>query len=134
MWVGLARKPQWRCLLPLTAFAEAEGLKGSKTRTWFNVKDHPIFAWDGPWRVSDEWGPVYSGVITDCNEAVRPIHARMPVLLLPHEYDTWLNGTFDDALGFRERCYPDELIELTRTDELWVKRKAATAEGDATLL
>ncbi len=38
MWVGLARKPQWRCLRPLTEFAEAEGPKGSKTRTWFSVK------------------------------------------------------------------------------------------------
>jgi putative SOS response-associated peptidase YedK len=27
MWVGLARKPQWRCLIPLTGFAEAEGHK-----------------------------------------------------------------------------------------------------------
>lgn len=45
MWIGLARKPQWRCLIPVTAFAEAEGAKGAKTRTWFNVKDQPIFAW-----------------------------------------------------------------------------------------
>jgi putative SOS response-associated peptidase YedK len=58
VWVGLARKPQSRCLIPLTAFAEAEGPKGSKTRTWFNVKDQPIFAWAGLWRVSDEWGEV----------------------------------------------------------------------------
>lgn len=33
MWSGLARKPQWRCLIPVTAFAEAEGAKGPKTRT-----------------------------------------------------------------------------------------------------
>jgi len=29
MWIGLARKPQWRCLLPATGIAEAEGEKGS---------------------------------------------------------------------------------------------------------
>ena len=125
MWKGLAAKPHWRCLIPLTAFAEAEGAKGAKTRTWFNVKDQPIFAWAGLWRVSDEWGPVYSGVMTDCNEAIRPVHDRMPVLLMPDEYDRWLNGSFDDALGFQQRCFPDELIEMTRTDELWVKRKTA---------
>lgn len=33
MWVGFARKPQWRCLIPLTGFAEAEGPKGAMTRT-----------------------------------------------------------------------------------------------------
>ena len=81
MWVGLARKREWRCLIPLTAFAEAEGPKGAKTRTWFSVKDQPIFAWAGLWRQSAEWGPVYAGVMTDCNEAIRPVHDRMPVLL-----------------------------------------------------
>lgn len=43
MWKGLAAKPRWRCLIPITAFAEAEGPKGAETRTWFNVKDQPIF-------------------------------------------------------------------------------------------
>jgi putative SOS response-associated peptidase YedK len=133
MWVGLARKPEWRCLIPLTAFAEAEGPKGSKTRTWFNVKGEPIFAWAGLWRVSAEWGPVYSGVMTDCNEAIRPVHNRMPVLLMPDEYDRWLHGEFEEAVSFQERCFPDELIVMTRTEELWVKRKSL-AEGPAGLL
>jgi putative SOS response-associated peptidase YedK len=127
MWVGLARKPEWRCLIPLTAFAEAEGPKGAKTRTWFSVRDQPIFAWAGLWRESAEWGPVYSGVMTDCNEAIRPVHDRMPVLLHPHEYDQWLRGGFDDILAFQERCFPDELIEIDRTSELWVKRKASVS-------
>jgi len=130
MWIGLARKPQWRCLIPVTEFAEAEGPKGGKTRTWFSVKDQPIFAWAGLWRVSDEWGPVYSGVMTDCNEAIRPIHDRMPVLLHTDEYDQWLNGSFDDLIGFQERCFPDELIEMRRTDEPWIKRRVtAPSEG-----
>ncbi|WP_137788066.1 SOS response-associated peptidase family protein [Sphingomonas sp. 3P27F8] len=129
MWVGLARKPQWRCLIPLTEFAEAEGPKGSKTRTWFSVRGEPIFAWAGLWRISDEWGPVYSGVMTDCNEAIRPVHDRMPVLLHADDYDRWLNGTFDDALAFQNRCFPDDLIEMRRTDELWVKRKAPPVEA-----
>ena len=122
MWVGLARKPEWRCLIPLTAFAEAEGPKGAKTRTWFSVKDQPVFAWAGLWRQSAEWGPVYAGVMTDCNAAIRPVHDRMPVLLHADEYDRWLNGSFDDALAFQARCFPDELIEMNRTAEPWVKR------------
>jgi len=47
MWIGLARKPEWHCLIPVTEFAEAEGEKGSKTRIWFSVRDEPIFAWAG---------------------------------------------------------------------------------------
>ncbi len=133
MWKGLATKPQWRCIIPLTAFAEAEGTKGAKTRTWFNVKGQPIFGWAGLWRASDEWGPVYSGVMTDCNEAIRPIHDRMPVLLMPEDYEPWLKGSFDEAVAFQDRIFPNDLIEITRTSELWVKRKA-TATAAPTLL
>lgn len=124
MWKGLALKPRWRCLIPVTGFAEAEGAKGKMTRTWFHVRGEPLFAWAGLWRVSDEWGPVYSGAMTDCNEAIRPVHDRMPVLLHSSEYDQWLNGSFDDLLAFQKRCFPDDLIEMVRTDELWRKSTA----------
>jgi len=30
MWVGFARKPQWGCLIPVAAFAEAEGPKARR--------------------------------------------------------------------------------------------------------
>ncbi len=129
MWVGLARKPEWRCLIPLTGFAEAEGAKGSKTRTWFSVKDAPLFAWAGLWRDSTEWGPVYSGVMTDCNEAIRPVHDRIPVLLHRDDHDRWLRGSFDDILGFQARCFPDDLIVMERTGEPWVKRKGAVEQA-----
>lgn len=133
MWIGVARKPEWRCLIPLTGFAEAEGPKGAKTRTWFTLKGEPLFAWGGLWRQSAEWGAVYSGAMTDCNEAIRPVHDRMPVLLMPDEYDRWLNGNFDDLLAFQNRCFPDDLIDMHRTDELWSRTsKAAKALSSAT--
>jgi putative SOS response-associated peptidase YedK len=71
MWIGLARKPQWRCLIPVTGFAEAEGVKGRMTRTGFSLKDQPV----------------YSGVVTDANEAIQPVHNRMPLLLHADEYE-----------------------------------------------
>ena len=133
MWVGLARKPEWRCLIPLTGFAEAEGEKGSKTRTWFSVKDEAIFAWAGLWRDSGEWGPVYSGVMTDCNEAIRPVHDRMPVLLHRDEYEQWLRGGFDDLIAFQERCFPDSLIVMERTRDPWIKKKTPPVEAPTLL-
>ncbi len=125
VWKGLAAKPQWRCLIPITGFAEAEGPKGAKTRTWFSLKDQELFAWAGLWRESGEWGPVYSGVMTDANKAIQPVHDRMPVLLHAHEWDEWLHGDFEAAVAFQDRIFPDELIEMKRTDEPWVKRKGA---------
>jgi putative SOS response-associated peptidase YedK len=125
MWKFVADRPENRCLIPLTEFAEAEGETGSKTRTWFRVKDAPIFAWAGMWKMSDEWGPVYSGLMTDCNDAIRPVHDRMPVLLLPDDYDRWLHGGLDDAIAFQDRCFPNELIEMERTRDPWIRKKPA---------
>lgn len=126
MWRGIAPKPRWRCLIPLTEFAEAEGEKGKKTRTWFRVKGQPIFAWAGFWRESIEWGSVYTGLMTDCNEAIRPVHDRMPVLLHPDDYDRWLHGSIEDVISFQSRCFPDDLIEVERTSMPWLKRKDET--------
>jgi putative SOS response-associated peptidase YedK len=55
--------------------------------------------------------------MTDCNEAVRPVQNRMPVLLEPHEYDVWLRGSFEDIVNLQLRCFPDELIRIERTSE-----------------
>jgi len=126
-WKEFGVKPQARCLIPVTHFAEAEGPKGSMTRTWVNIKDQPIIAWGGLWRDSAEWGPVYSGAMTDANAAMTRLHNRMPVFLFPTEWDTWLRGSFDDLLAFQARKFPDELIEMERTPELWVKKKKASA-------
>jgi putative SOS response-associated peptidase YedK len=122
MWRNIASKPSARCLIPLTHFAEAEGEKGSKTRTWISVRGQPIVAWAGMWRDSAEWGRVYSGLMTDCNEVVRPAHNRMPVLLLPEDHDRWLHGSIDDVIAFQSRCFPDELIAIERTAEPWIKK------------
>jgi putative SOS response-associated peptidase YedK len=97
MWRHIAPKPYHRCLIPLTAFAEAEGPDGGKTRTWFHLDSQPIFAWAGMWRNSDEWGPVYSGLMTDCNEAIRPYHDRMPVLLHVEDYGRWMQGGIETS-------------------------------------
>lgn len=126
-WRFIAPKPEHRCLIPLTGFCEAEGAKGSKCRTWLSVKEQPIVAWAGMWTDSKEWGAVYSGLMTDCNEAIRPIHTRMPVLLQEEDHDRWLHGDLSDVIAFRDRCFPDELIEIDRTDQPWNKRSAAVA-------
>ena len=86
--------------------------KGAKTKTWVTIKGQPITAWAGLWRDSDEWGPVYSGAMTDCNDAMRPLHERMPVLLLPDEFDQWLHGSFDELVALQRRSFPNELIEI----------------------
>ena len=106
-----------RCLIPLTAWAEAEGAKGAKTRTWLRVAGAEVFAAAGIWRASDEWGDVYSMVMTDSTGAAAEVHDRMPVLLAPGDWSAWTDGPADEA---RALCvaYEGE-IAVERTEERW---------------
>jgi len=126
-WHLIASRPDRRCLIPLTGFCEAEGEEGRKTRTWFRVHERPIFAWAGMWDHSHEWGAWYSGLMTDCNEAVRPVHNRMPVLLHEEDYDIWLRGSLEDVMSFQGRCFPDELTLVDRSTEPWFRPRAAVS-------
>ena len=112
-----------RCLIPLTEFAEAEGEKGAKTRTWFRLPDQPVFAAAGIWRDTPEWGPAYSMVMTEACLHVADVHDRMPVILRPSDWADWLDGPPDGA-GLLCRPYPDLMVR-ERTSDPWVRRSAA---------
>ena len=106
-----------RCLIPLTAWAEAEGPKGAMTRTWLNLPDQPIFACAGIWRTSDEWGDVYSMVMTDSCGVAAECHDRMPVILDREHYGDWVTGTAEAA---RSLCVPYQgELRIDRTAEPW---------------
>ncbi len=106
-----------RCLIPITAWAEAEGPKGAKTRTWLSLPDSDLFACAGVWRSSDEWGNCYSMVMTDAAGAAAEVHTRMPVILSRESYDVWTDGSPDEA---RSLCLPwKNDISLDRTDQPW---------------
>ena len=64
---------------------------------------------------------VISMVTTTLNEVVRPIHpSRMPVILDPNNYDTWLTGTPDGAAGLL-KPFPAErmhvVMEVGKVDQ-----------------
>lgn len=109
-----------RCLVPVTEFAEAEGEKGAKTRTWFALPDQPVFAVAGIWRDTPEWGPAYSMVMTEACLHVAGVHDRMPVILKREDWGDWLDGPPDDA-RLLCRPYPD-LMVVNRTADPWVRR------------
>src|SRR5438270_9872241 len=106
-----------RCLIPVTGFCEAEGEKGSKTRTWFSLPHEELFAVAGIWRDTPEWGPAYSMVMTEACGHVQPVHDRMPAILQPGDWANWLNGP-PDAAGLL--CRPYELaMSMEQTSEPW---------------
>lgn len=110
-----------RCLIPLTSFAEAEGPIGHKTRTWFSLPDQSIFTVAGIWRDSDEWGPVYSMIVTDANETISFLHDRMPVLISPEDRAVWLRTSLDKAKAL---CVPYAgEMSVDRTSQPWVTKR-----------
>lgn len=106
-----------RCLIPLTAWAEAEGPRGRMTRTWLSLPDAEAFAVGGIWRTSEEWGDCYSMVMTDAAGDAAQVHNRMPVILLPEHWEAWQTGTPEAALNL---CQPfDGALAIDRTSESW---------------
>ncbi len=109
-----------RCVIPVTEFAEAEGERGAKTRTWFSLPDQEMFAVAGLWRDTAEWGPTYSMVMTDACHHVASVHDRMPVILPRERWAEWLDSDCDAA---RLLCqpYPSDMT-VRRTTDPWVQR------------
>lgn len=116
-----------RCLIPVTAWAEAEGEKGKMTKTWYSLPDADLFAVAGIWRPTIEWGDAYSMVMVDGCEQMSDVHDRMPVILQPDQYEQWASGSPTEALALVRTAECPLLCE--RTDELWSKPRKAEAEG-----
>lgn len=116
-------KPEYRCLIPVTSFAEYAPAKPRNTPVWFALsEDRPLCAFAGIWR---PWhgvrGPkadpvegehlLFSLLTTVANEVVKPIHPKaMPVILTsPEEYAIWLNAPTPEALRLQRPLPADRL-------------------------
>lgn len=111
-------KPEYRCLVPFTAFAEPV-----RDSTWFSVKEAEVAFFAGVWRpwkgerLAEQPGKkrrareerdweLYAFLTTDANDLVRPVHEKaMPVILTdPGECRAWLSGG-SDSLDRLQRPY-----------------------------
>ncbi len=116
-----------RCLIPVTQWAEAEGEERKMTRTWYSLHGADLFAVAGVWRRSDEWGDVYSMVMVDGCAQMSDVHDRMPVILRPEYWTTWMQGPPEEALALVRTC--DDALAVDRTTVPWVKPRVPPAEG-----
>lgn len=120
LWDRVAVDPRYRCLIPLSHFANPEGVSGKKTRAWFSSADGSLLAWAGFVKKSEEFGVVYAGLTMDANELVKPYNDRMPLLVGPEEYDRWLHGTISDVIALQFRPPPpSELFAIHHTKDRW---------------
>ena len=91
-----------RCLIPASGFYEwlAAG-KGPKQPFFVRPRSGVPFAMAGIWQreiASDGQAIEYAAIVTcEANALLRPIHERMPVIVIPADWDVWLTGSADEA-------------------------------------
>jgi len=117
-WRRWAANPAQRCLIPTTRYAEAVGQPGRMTTTWLSLRSEPMFAWAGLWGNSEEWGPVYTAVMTSCAAELAEIHDRSPVIVGQADWATWLQAPLPDLARF-DRAWPAEDVMVEATPVLW---------------
>jgi putative SOS response-associated peptidase YedK len=113
-----------RCLIPADGFYEWKTEGKKKTRFWFRRHDESPFAFAGLWDCWRKQGmPIESCTLltTTANELVAPLHERMPVILSPADYETWLNPSTTEPMMLSYLFEPlpaDELIMTESTGPL----------------
>jgi putative SOS response-associated peptidase YedK len=105
-----------RCLIPADGFYEWQKQGSKKQPFLVRRRDgHPL-ALAGLWEVwrSPEQQDIESCTIltTAANDAVRPLHDRMPAILEPKDYDLWLDSQVQEP----ERVQP--LLRPYRSEDL----------------
>ncbi len=115
-------KPEWRCIVPATAFSEWSP-QPPKGERWFEPTDGALFGLAGIWRPwtgarGTKANPVegehqlFAFLTCEPNGVVAPIHPKaMPVILPRADWDAWLTAPADEALEM-QRPAPDAALKL----------------------
>ena len=101
---SLMQKPIWRepfskrrCLVPADGFYEWEKTGAKSRQPWaFALQSDEPFAFAGlweRWRSPDRKSEMetFSIITTEANELTAQMHERMPVILMPRDYERWLH-------------------------------------------
>jgi putative SOS response-associated peptidase YedK len=85
-----------RCLIPADGFYEWTGPKGKRRPFHLHAREPRLIAFAGLYETwqDPEGGELDTVVILTCaaNRTVSALHDRMPVVLLPDQYEDWLDA------------------------------------------
>jgi putative SOS response-associated peptidase YedK len=101
---------QRRCLVPADGFYEWKKMGRWKQPYLLTMVDGSLFAFAGLWErwrdpASSEVVRTFTIITTEPNELAAPIHNRMPAIIGPADYGTWLG---------EEPAEKDELLALLK--------------------
>lgn len=125
-WRGLLAKPEQRCLVPFTRFAEPKAGAGREEH-WFHLPGQKLAAFAGIWRLAGEpraqagfdFGEaapaeqkVFAFLTCEPNPLVAPLHPKaMPLILHPEDYATWLTADWAEAQKLVQP-FPSQLMAV----------------------
>ncbi len=122
---SIAEKPSFRnafkkrrCLILADGFYEWKGEKGRKQPMFFTLPDHKPFAFAGLWETwneKDDQDSIYKSctvITTQASESIRDIHHRMPVILKPPAYESWLDPGNQDVVELGKMLKNEIVTEL----------------------
>lgn len=109
--------PEYRCIIPVKRWAEAQGPKGRMTETWISVPEISTMAVAGLWRPSDVWGDCYTMMMCDSSKDIAHIHHRMPVILDDKHINDWLTVSNDQIVDICRTW--SGAIHVNQTPKLW---------------
>jgi putative SOS response-associated peptidase YedK len=99
-----------RCLIPADAFYEWQKTGKAKQPYCFVVNDGELFAFAGIWErwkdPSGKWVKSCSILTTTPNAVTGAVHDRMPVILNPDSYDSWLDPGMTKVEGVTDLLRP----------------------------
>ena len=104
-----------RCLVPADGFYEWKRTGRGKQPYFIRRRDGAPCALAGLWErwpagtTGGEESPVvhsFSILTTAPNELMETSHDRMPVIVAPEDWDTWLDPEIDDAEALEELLLP----------------------------
>lgn len=97
MW-SKAWENRQRCLIPISTFYEWTGSAGNKQTYAFQCPDSDTPLWAAGLWEERNGEKAYSMLTTNASPQVSEIHHRMPVLLLPGDFETFLTASNPDGL------------------------------------
>ena len=107
-----------RCLIPADGFYEWKKSGKERHPFHFAMKDCSLFAFAGVW---DRWTSPTGQVLESCsilttsaNELLDGLHQRMPVILPPRHYQTWLTAPATEAERLAELLVPFDASFMSR--------------------
>lgn len=102
-----------RCLIPADGFYEWKATPQGKLPYRFILKSKNLFAFAGLYDYWKDNGNItsFSIITVEPNKVVKPIHTRMPAILMPEDQNKWLEENDIDKLKGMLNPYPAELME-----------------------